>query len=75
MKSPKFDYENEITGSYHKRSYAVEIAIVIMIVLCGAIYYYTTKEAENPGCIASAHQATKNGFDLEVNLAVCNLNQ
>jgi hypothetical protein len=26
----------------------------------------------NLGCIASAYQATQNGFDLEANLAVCN---
>ena len=65
---------NEITGSYHNTNNTwLYIIIGLMILAAGAIYYFTFVDVEpNPGCIASAYQATKNGGDLEANLAACN---
>lgn len=49
-------------------------AVVFMVLVCGAIFFLTEsmRVDENRGCIASAYQATQNGFDLEANLAACN---
>lgn len=62
--------------------YIVAIVVCLMIVACGFILLFgfmqitepvaPTPVDENPGCIASAYQATQNGFDLEANLAACN---
>lgn len=40
MKNPKFDFENEITGSYHteRKTDPVLVAVGIIIVACGIIY-------------------------------------
>ena len=48
-------------------------AVVFMVLACGVIFFLTEsmRVDENRGCIASAYQATKNGFDLEKNLTVC----
>ena len=57
-------------------------AVVFMVLICGAIFFLTEAmrveavaptpvDESNRGCIASAYQATQNGFDLEANLSVC----
>ena len=48
-------------------------AVVFMVLICGAIFFLTEamRVDEHRGCIASAYQATQNGFDLEANLQVC----
>lgn len=48
-------------------------AVVFMVLVCGAIFFLTEsmRVDENRGCIASAYQATQNGFDLKANLSVC----
>jgi hypothetical protein len=52
------------------------IALCLVAIACSWIYIISSQlmyiEQQNDGCIASAYQASKNGFDLEANLAVCN---
>jgi hypothetical protein len=45
------------------------LLIVTVIIQTGNVMIDSVKP--NPGCIASAYQATQNGFDLEANLAAC----
>ena len=76
------DYAHRVGSERSNNNRIIIAAVVFMVLICGAIFFLTEAmrveavaptpvDESNRGCIASAYQATQNGFDLEANLQVC----